>query len=99
MTAATTDLAKLAPAFRLQRLGETLLSPTPAPVNGVAIEALLDAFLVLFDECSYSELKREKIVADFVKDCTESVRPRTSCARLAGVSADSPWTPLLLRLC
>jgi len=67
--AAATDAAKLAPAARLERLGDVLLAPTPAPINGIAIEALLDAFLVLFDECSYSELKREKIVADFVKEC------------------------------
>mgnify|MGYP001252665352 CR=1 FL=1 len=72
--AAATDAAKLAPAARLERLGDVLLTPTPAPINGIAIEALLDAFLVLFDECSYSELKREKIVADFVKECPSRSR-------------------------
>ena len=68
--------AALPPDARLARLASSLQSSTPAPADGVALEALLDAFLALFDECSYSELKREKVIADFVKDCTPAAVTR-----------------------
>ncbi len=35
-------------------------------------EALLDGFIVLFDECSSEHLQRDKHVAEFVKKCKYS---------------------------
>lgn len=33
----------------------------------LSIETLLDAFIILYDECSISSLRREKTVSDFVE--------------------------------
>ena len=52
---------------RLTEVRDLLLtSPTNDP-TGVGLDALLDAFLVLYDECSNATLKREKTVAEFLQ--------------------------------
>jgi len=56
----------LPPDERLQRLGELL---TGGRV-GLTVDCLVDSFLALYDECTSSEMRREKVIADFVKECT-----------------------------
>lgn len=43
----------------------------PGQGKSISVEALLDALLVLYDECCNSSLRREKTVTDFI----ELVRP------------------------
>lgn len=35
--------------------------------KAISVETLLDALLLLYDECSNSSLRREKTVSDFIK--------------------------------
>lgn len=35
----------------------------------ISVESLLDAIIILYDECSNSSLRREKTVSDFVEAC------------------------------
>lgn len=52
---------------RAQELGAALVKNPP---QGLNLSSLIDSFLVLFDECSSADLRREKSVADFVKEST-----------------------------
>lgn len=44
-----------------------LQGPVDSDGTVLSLESLLDAFLLLYDECVNSSLRREKIVNDFVK--------------------------------
>lgn len=39
----------------------------PVGRRAISIEALIDALIVLYDECCNSSLRREKTVSDFIK--------------------------------
>ena len=53
---------------RLKRLEEIYLQGV-AKSNGqaVSVETLLDALLVLYDECNSTSLRREKNISEFVE--------------------------------
>lgn len=53
---------------RLKKLEQLFLNGV-AKSKGLAlsVETLLDVFLVLYDECSSSTLRREKNISDFVE--------------------------------
>jgi hypothetical protein len=38
--------------------------------KAITVESLLDALIILYDECSNSTLRREKTVSDFLELCT-----------------------------
>lgn len=61
---------------RLKRLEEVILNGA-AKSNGLAlsVETLLDALLVLYDECNSAALRREKNISEFV----ESGKPVILC--------------------
>lgn len=49
-------------------LGSSLIACSGSPCDGASwtLDALLDALIVLFDECSGSSLRRERSIADFI---------------------------------
>ena len=61
---------------RLKKLEQVYLNGV-ANSNGKAlsVETLLDVFLVLYDECSSSTLRREKNVSEFVDKGEFSMKP------------------------
>ncbi|XP_072558987.1 serine/threonine-protein kinase MRCK beta-like isoform X3 [Paramormyrops kingsleyae] len=62
---------------RLKKLEQLLLGGRREDETALSVEALLDALLCLYDECSGSPLRREKHVADFL----HWVRPFTSTVK------------------
>lgn len=64
------------PAAKLQQLEQALAQIDQWP-SAFSTETLIDAFLVLYDECMNSSLKRDKIVAnflDYAKDYVDKLR-------------------------
>lgn len=51
---------------RSHALATTLLNNQP---TGLSVSTLVDSFLVLYDECTNTELRRDKVIAEFVKEC------------------------------
>ena len=45
----------------------------PPHGKAISVETLLDALLLLYDECSNSSLRREKTVSDFIKIGTHEI--------------------------
>ncbi|BFZ11843.1 hypothetical protein BsWGS_14882 [Bradybaena similaris] len=70
---------------RLKRLEEVILNGA-AKSNGLAlsVETLLDALLVLYDECNSAALRREKNISEFV----ESVRRITTFVKQQRLQRD-----------
>jgi hypothetical protein len=52
---------------RLGELVQPILNNSINDPTGLSIEALLDGFLVLYDECSNSTLRQEKSIKEFVE--------------------------------
>lgn len=51
---------------RVQQIGSTLVRNK---TSGLSVNSLLDSFLVLYNECTSPELRRDKSIAEFVKQC------------------------------
>jgi hypothetical protein len=66
-------------------------SPSTSTIT-ISVETLLDALLVLYDECFTSALRREKTVSDFLELSTSIIfygpKPKTApmCRRFVFVS-------------
>ncbi|CAF1093687.1 unnamed protein product [Adineta ricciae] len=52
---------------RLSELERLLFNSSIKDQNVLGVEALLDAFIVLYDECCNSTLRREKTIAEFIE--------------------------------
>ncbi len=52
---------------RLSELERLLFNSSIKDQTVLGVEALLDAFIVLYDECCNSTLRREKTIAEFIE--------------------------------
>lgn len=52
---------------RLGELERILFNSSIKDQTVLGVEALLDAFVVLYDECCNSTLRREKTIAEFIE--------------------------------
>lgn len=52
---------------RLNELERLLFNASIKDQNVFGVEALLDAFVVLYDECCNSTLRREKTIVEFIE--------------------------------
>jgi serine/threonine-protein kinase MRCK len=52
---------------RLSELERLLFNSSIKDQTVLGVEALLDAFIVLYDECCSSTLRREKTIAEFIE--------------------------------
>lgn len=52
---------------RLGELERLLFNSSIKDQTVLGVEALLDAFVVLYDECCSSTLRREKTIAEFIE--------------------------------
>ena len=52
---------------RLNELERLLFNSSIKDQTVLGVEALLDAFIVLYDECCNSTLRREKTIAEFIE--------------------------------
>lgn len=56
-------------SVRSMRLGEVLVGPTIMDTTTINKELLLDAIILLFDECNNEYMKTDPLIANFINKC------------------------------